>query len=86
MFLKYPDHKRPDKEQQQLLEMNLKLIFFKINYDVFLQIKGTATDKKFALAYANIFMEEWETSALQKYLLIPFCYIPGRHLGSMDPF
>lgn len=31
-----------------------------------MQIKGTAMGKKFAPAYDNIFMAEWETSALEK--------------------
>lgn len=34
--------------------------------EFFLQIKGTATGKKIAPAYADIFMAEWETGALNK--------------------
>lgn len=34
--------------------------------EFFLQIKGTAMGKKIAPAYADIFMAEWETGALNK--------------------
>ena len=64
IFQKHPDKKRPDKELIRLLEINLTRNDFEFNGDFFLQIKGTAMGKKFAPAYANIFMAEWETSAL----------------------
>ena len=63
-FYKHPNKKRPDKELLQLLEINLTRNDFEFNGDFFLQIKGTAMGKKFAPAYANIFMAEWEQSAL----------------------
>ncbi|XP_024120271.1 uncharacterized protein LOC112141375, partial [Oryzias melastigma] len=74
IFLKYPDSKRPDKELLQLLEINLKRNDFQFHDDFYLQIKGTAMGKKFAPAYANIFMAEWETAALHKCTLKPLCY------------
>lgn len=37
----------------------------KFNGKFYLQIKGTAMGKKFAPAYANIFMADWEREALQ---------------------
>jgi len=64
IFHKYPDIKRPEKELLQLLEVNLTRNDFVFNGDFYLQTKGTAMGKKFAPAYANIFMAEWETSAL----------------------
>lgn len=64
IFHKYPDKHRPDKELLQLLEINLTRNDFEFNGEFFLQVKGTAMGKKFAPAYANIFMAEWETSAL----------------------
>lgn len=64
-FLKQRNINRPDKELLQLLEINLTKNDFQFNDEWFLQIKGTAMGKKFAPAYANIFMAEWETSALQ---------------------
>ncbi|XP_019897156.3 uncharacterized protein LOC105009030 isoform X2 [Esox lucius] len=64
IFHKYPDAKRPDKELLQLLEINLARNDFEFDNNYFLQIKGTAIGKKFAPAYANIFMAEWDTSAL----------------------
>ncbi|XP_023808293.1 uncharacterized protein LOC105358296 isoform X1 [Oryzias latipes] len=74
IFQKYPDKKRPDKELLQLLEINLNRNDFEFNGEFFVQIKGTAMGKKFAPAYANIFMAEWESSALQKCALKPLCY------------
>ena len=64
IFGKYPDKKRPEKELLQLLDINLRKNDFEFNGEFYLQIKGTAMGKKFAPAYANIFMAEWETSAL----------------------
>lgn len=64
LFRRYPDKKRPEKELLQLLEINLTRNDFEFNGEFFLQIKGTAMGKKFAPAYANIFMAEWETAAL----------------------
>uniref|UniRef100_A0A0F8AB68 GIY-YIG domain-containing protein n=1 Tax=Larimichthys crocea TaxID=215358 RepID=A0A0F8AB68_LARCR len=64
IFIKYPDKNRPDKEILQLLEINLRRNDFEFDSKFYLQIKGTAMGKKFAPAYANIFMAEWETSAL----------------------
>lgn len=63
-FYKNPNKKRPDKELLQLLEINLTRNDFEFNGEHFLQVKGTAMGKKFAPAYANIFMADWETSAL----------------------
>lgn len=64
IFRKYPDKKRPEKELLQLLDINLRRNDFEFDGQFYLQIKGTAMGKKFAPAYANIFMAEWETSAL----------------------
>ncbi len=41
----------------------------------FLQISGTAVRKKFALSYANIFMSDWEESALEKCYQKPSFYL-----------
>lgn len=65
IFCKFPDSRRPDRELISLLQINLTRNDFEFNGDFYLQIKGTAMGKKFAPAYANIFMAEWETSALQ---------------------
>lgn len=74
IFQKYPDKRRPEKELLQLLEINLTRNDFEFNGDFYLQIKGTAMGKKFAPAYANIFMAEWETSALDKCIKKPLHY------------
>lgn len=74
IFSKYPDKKRPEKELLQLLEMNLTRNDFQFDGNFYLQVKGTAMGQKFAPAYANIFMAQWETSALQKCSKKPLYY------------
>lgn len=64
IFQKYPDPTRPDEELLQLLRINLTKNDFEFDEKYFLQIKGTAMGKRFAPAYANIFMAEWETKVL----------------------
>ncbi len=64
IFQKYPDPTRPDEELLQLLHINLTKNDFEFNGKYFLQIKGTAMGKRFAPAYANIFMAEWESKVL----------------------
>lgn len=73
-FQQFPDPNRPDHEVLQLLEINLTRNDFQFNGDYFLQVKGTAMGKKFALAYADIFMAHWETSVLQKCTKKPLHY------------
>lgn len=74
IFFKYPDSRRPDRDLLELLKINLTRNDFQFNNQFFLQIKGTAMGKKFAPAYANIFMAEWEESALQNCLKKPLYY------------
>ena len=64
IFQKYPNSKRPEKELLQLLEINLTRNDFEFDDQFFLQTRGTAMGKRFAPAYANIFMAEWEEKAL----------------------
>lgn len=75
IFEKFPDPKRPDVELLQLLEINLTRNDFMFNDKFYLQIKGTAMGKKFAPAYANIFMANWEEKALDKCIKKPACYL-----------
>lgn len=74
IFIKYPDSKRPEKELLELLNINLTRNDFEFNNKYFLQIRGTAMGKKFAPAYANIFMAEWEQTALQASSKKPLYY------------
>lgn len=84
--------KRPDKELIQLLEINLTKNDFEFNGNYYLQIKGTAMGKKFAPAYADIFMAAWETTALAKCSKKPLQYfrylddIWGVWTHSLDDF
>lgn len=66
--------RRPDKELLELLNINLTRNDFVFNEEYFLQIKGTAMGKKFAPSYANIFMAQWEDSALKACKLKPLHY------------
>lgn len=75
IFHKYPDSKRPDEELIQLLRINLTKNDFLFNGEYYLQVKGTAMGKKFAPAYANIFMANWEEGALAKCAKAPLHYL-----------
>uniref|UniRef100_A0A1A8C3F2 Reverse transcriptase domain-containing protein n=1 Tax=Nothobranchius kadleci TaxID=1051664 RepID=A0A1A8C3F2_NOTKA len=74
ILLKHPNSRRPDKELLQLLQINLRRNDFEFDGQFYLQIKGTAMGKKFAPAYANIFMAQWETEALNKCVKKPLYY------------
>lgn len=74
IFEKYPDPSRPDEELLKLLEINLTRNDFVFDGQFYLQIKGTAMGKKFAPAYANIFMASWEEEALAKCQKQPAYY------------
>lgn len=74
-FKMYPDPKRPDKELIELLTINLKRNDFVFNEKFYLQIKGTAMGKRFAPAYANIYMANWELEVLKKCKIKPFTYL-----------
>lgn len=73
-FQKHYVKKRPDKELLQLLEINLTRNDFIFDGEFYLQIKGTAMGKKFAPAYADLFMAAWETSALRACKKQPLHY------------
>jgi hypothetical protein len=75
LFDKHPDPKRPDGQLLQLLNINLTRNDFVFNDQFYLQIKGTAMGKKFAPAYANIFMANWEEEVLPKCHLRPIHYL-----------
>lgn len=91
-FKRYPDPGRPDEELLELLKINLMRNDFVFNEKFYLQIKGTAMGKRFAPAYANIFMANWEQEAILKCKNKPFCYfrylddILGIWTGSMEEF
>ena len=75
LFDKFPDPKRPDRQLLQLLDINLTRNDFIFNNKFYLQIKGTAMGKKFAPAYANIFMANWEEEVFSKCHLKPLHYL-----------
>lgn len=75
IFQKHPDENRPDDAVLKLLEINLTKNDFEFNEEYYLQIKGTAMGKRFAPAYANIFMANWEEEALSKCPKRPLYYL-----------
>lgn len=75
IFEKYPDPGRPDEELLKLLEINLTRNDFVFDGEFYLQIKGTAMGKRFAPAYANIFMANWEEEVLAKCEKSPAYYV-----------
>lgn len=74
IFLKYPDPRRPDRELLELLDINLRRNDFVFNGQFYLQVKGTAMGKRFAPAYANIFMANWENEVFEKCEKKPLYY------------
>lgn len=69
-----PHPLRPDNAILQLLEINLLRNDFEFDSQFFLQIQGTAMGKKFAPAYANIYMAEWERTLFSKCSHLPLMY------------
>ena len=74
IFEKFPDPERPDRQLLQLLDINLTRNDFEFNGQFYLQVKGTAMGKRFAPAYANIFMANWEEEVFNKCHIKPLKY------------
>lgn len=75
VFQQHPDPSRPDQELLELLRINLTRNDFEFDGKFYLQVKGTAMGKRFAPAYANIFMADWEQEALSECRKLPMCYV-----------
>lgn len=75
IFVNYPDPTRPDEALLTLLELGLTRNDFQFDSKQYLQISGTAMGKKFAPAYANIYMANWETTVFSKCHKVPRVYI-----------
>lgn len=73
-FKRHPSKGRPDEHILQLLEISLTKNDFEFDSEFYLQIKGTAMGKKFAPAYANIYLAHWEESALASTPIKPKLY------------
>lgn len=70
-FIKYPDHRRPDDELLELLEIALKNNDFSFCNKLFLQIFGTAMGKTFAPNLANIYLIEFDRQAMEDFYINP---------------
>lgn len=75
VFDQYPDASRPDEELLELLKLGLTCNDFEFDSKMYLQIYGTAMGKKFAPAYANIYMAEWERTVFPKCPKLPLLYL-----------
>ena len=71
----HPKRGRPDRYILQLLEIALTRNDFGFNGKHYLQLKGVAMGKKFAPAYADIYMARWEADVLPKCPLKPSHYL-----------
>lgn len=59
----------------ELLELCLTRNDFEFEGHFYLQIKGTAMGKRFAPAYANIYMAQWEQSMFADCAKLSLCYL-----------
>ena len=55
----------------ELLKLVLHNMYFEFNGDFYLQVGGIAMDKALAPNYSNLFMDKFETKALEQYPLKP---------------
>lgn len=69
-----PDPTRPDNILLQLLEICLTHNDFLFDDQFYLQIHGTAMGQRFAPSYANVYMSDWEHTALPKSPLQPYFF------------
>ena len=73
-FAENPDVRRPDNEILEWLRLSLECNDFQFNGETFLQVSGTAMGKKWAPAYANLFMAQWEKEVFDKCAIWPYFY------------
>lgn len=71
-LLRYPQPDRPDDHLLRLLEIALTRNDFEFNGSTYLQVKGVAMGKRFAPAYADIYLAEWENTVYPLCPLKPF--------------
>ncbi|KAJ4920830.1 hypothetical protein JOQ06_003401, partial [Pogonophryne albipinna] len=74
ILTQHPDPSRSDQDILKLLHLSLTKNDFAFDDKTYLQIKGTAMGKKFAPAYANIYMANWEQTVLPTCPKSPECY------------
>ena len=74
-FQRYPDPNRPDEALLELLELGLTKNDFIFNEKYYLQVHGTAMGKKWAPAYANLYMAEFERTFFLKCRKRPTLYL-----------
>lgn len=73
-FRRHPDPNRPDESLLELLNLSLTRNDFHFNEQWFLQIRGTAMGKRFAPAYANVYMAHFEEAVFLKSDKLPSQY------------
>ena len=75
IFTKHPDPSRPDRQILKLLELTLTRNNFLFNNQQYLQLCGCAMGRKYAPAYADIYLAHWEETAFQKLTHKPVLYL-----------
>lgn len=74
IFKKHPDPSRPDTHILQLLELTLTRNDFTFNNQHYLQLCGCAMGRKYAPAYADIYLAHWEETAFKLLTHRPLLY------------
>jgi len=74
IFHQYPDPARPETGLMELLELTLRNNDFEFNGQFFLQILGIAMGRKYAPAAANIYLRQFDESAMHDYPIQPKLY------------
>ena len=74
-LLRWPEENRPDEKLLDLLRISLQHNDFLFEDTCWLQTSGVAMGKAFGGSFANIYMGEWETSALATSQLLPSFWV-----------
>lgn len=72
---KHPDPNRPDLELLDLIKICLTHNIFTFNNKEYLQNNGAAMGHAFCVEYANVYMAEWESKALDSFALLPIFWV-----------
>lgn len=74
-FLRQPDPNRPDAEILELLHLSLTHNDFVYEDQTYVQISGVAMGKAFGGSFCNVYMGEWEMTALASAYLRPSLWL-----------
>ena len=74
-FIQHPDPNRPDTEILELLHLSLTANDFVFEEKAYLQTSGVAMGKAFGGSFCNLYMGEWESTALASASLRPSLWL-----------